>query len=176
MVAATAGAGAQAVRVRRLFAHAGEPLLAEAGLEKEVAEARHAPAGPPPAGLGASFLRSVARVAAADAVAGALNDALKGKVKEVAAFKEALLKLLGSSVPSGGTVTLGCAGGALTMGFDGTTSTLKDPELCPALLDVYLGASPISGAAKDGVATGFAATFADGACTVKKAAPAEAAA
>ena len=94
----------------------------------------------------------------------------------VAAFKEALLKLLGSSVPSGGTVTLGCAGGALTMGFDGKTSTLKDPELCPALLDVYLGASPISGAAKDGVATGFAATFADGACTVKKAPPAEAAA
>ena len=118
------------------------------------------------------FHRSVG----ADAVAGALNDALKGKVKEVAAFKEALLKLLGSSVPSGGTVTLGCAGGALTMGFDGKTSTLKDPELCPALLDVYLGASPISGAAKDGVATGFAATFADGACTVKKAPPAEAAA
>ena len=105
------------------------------------------------------FHRSVG----ADAVAGALNDALKGKVKEVAAFKEALLKLR-------------CAGGALTMGFDGKTSTLKDPELCPALLDVYLGASPISGAAKDGVATGFAATFADGACTVKKAPPAEAAA
>ena len=62
------------------------------------------------------------------------------------------------------------------MGFDGKKSTLKDPELCPALLDVYLGASPISGAAKDGVATGFAATFADGACTVKKAPPAEAAA
>ena len=123
------------------------------------------------------FHRSVG----ADAVAGALNDALKGKVKEVAAFKEALLKLLGSSVPSGGTVTLGCAGGALTMGFGGKTSgwafrSLKDPELCPALLDVYLGASPISGAAKDGVATGFAATFADGACTVKKAPPAEAAA
>ncbi len=118
------------------------------------------------------FHRSVG----ADAVAGALNDALKGKVKEVAAFKEALLKLLGSSVPSGGTVTLGCAGSALTMGFDGNKSTLKDPELCPALLDVYLGASPISGAAKDGVATGFAATFADGACTVKKAPPAEAAA
>ena len=66
--------------------------------------------------------------------------------------------------------------GALTMGFDGKKSTLKDPELCPALLDVYLGASPISGAAKDGVASGFAATFADGACTVKKAPPAEAAA
>ena len=73
VVAATAGAVARqaAHRVRRLRAHAGQPLLAETGGEKEVAEARHAPAGPPPAGLGASFIRSLARVAAADAVAGA---------------------------------------------------------------------------------------------------------
>merc|ERR1712091_483560 len=67
VVAATTGAVAQAVRVRRLRAHAREPLLSQNSFEKEVAEACHAPAGPPPTGLGASFLRSVARVAAADA-------------------------------------------------------------------------------------------------------------
>ena len=73
VVAATAGAVARqaAHRLRRLRAHAGQPVLAETGGEKEVAEARHAPAGPPPAGLGASFIRSVAGVAAADAVTGA---------------------------------------------------------------------------------------------------------
>ena len=71
MVAETTGAVAQAVDVRRLRAHAGQPVLAEAGLEKEVAETGDAPAGPPPAGLGASFIRSVAGVAAADAVTGA---------------------------------------------------------------------------------------------------------
>ena len=38
-------------RVRRLRAHAGQPLLAEDGGEKEVAGC-HAPAGPPPARLG----------------------------------------------------------------------------------------------------------------------------
>ena len=71
---------------------------------------------------------------------------------------DALVKLIGDSVPSGGTLSLGCAKGALTMAFDGKKSTLKDPELCPALLDVYLGASPISGAAKDGVARSSSST------------------
>ena len=71
MVAATTDTNRQAThRLRRLRAHAGQPVLAETGGEKEVAETGDAPAGPPPAGLGASFIRS-AGVAAADAVTGA---------------------------------------------------------------------------------------------------------
>jgi hypothetical protein len=34
--------------------------------------------------------------------------------------------------------------------------TLKEKGLCPALFDVYFGKAPVSPAAKDGVAVGFA--------------------
>lgn len=34
--------------------------------------------------------------------------------------------------------------------------TLKDKALCPALFDVYYGKSPVSPAAKEGAANGFA--------------------
>jgi len=101
------------------------------------------------------------RGVASDAMVSALEEALSKRLSSavLAKFREALLKALPStSLAKGDKLYFQCKGGVMSIG-EGSPSagaTIKDKAVCPAFFDVYFGKSPVSPAAKDGVAAGFA--------------------
>lgn len=89
----------------------------------------------------------------------ALRDALKPKMdaKVVSKFESLLTDVLGGSVPQGSQLFLTCKGDALHVSTTESTGPhVSAKGLCPALVGVYLGKSPISQPIKAGVAAGFA--------------------
>lgn len=99
------------------------------------------------------------RPVAADAMVSALNEALSKRLSTtvVDKFRAAFLGALPSdSLARGDALSLMCKGNALHIAAGGTKQTVREKGLCSALFDVYFGKSPVSPAAKEGVATGFA--------------------
>lgn len=107
--------------------------------------------------LALQFHRSVS----SDAMVSALDESLAKRLPAdvVAKFREGLIKALGDgAIAKGAQIYFMCKSGTLSIG-NGAPSvsvSLKLKGVCPALFDVYYGKQPISPAAKDGAATGFA--------------------
>lgn len=101
------------------------------------------------------FHRSVS----ASAVVDALKDALASKVSKGALvkFRDGLGSTLGDRIVKGTELTLACRGSTLRISCSGKSASLSDKTICPALFGVYLGKSPVSPAAKEAFARGFAA-------------------
>lgn len=110
--------------------------------------------------FGRTLVYTFHRAVSGATVVGALRDALTGRAGAgpVAAFESALLDVLGGAdLGKGERLYLACGGAALH-GAKGAGAMEQPPwapmatshaaELCPALLDVYLGAKPIAPAAK----------------------------
>ena len=91
----------------------------------------------------------------------ALDEALAKRLPAatVAKFRATFLKALPSeSLAKGAQIFFQCKSGALSIGegSPAVKATLKEKGVCSALFDVYFGKQPVSAAAKDGVAAGFA--------------------
>ena len=74
---------------------------------------------------------------------------------------QALLKALSSeSIERGAQLFFQCKGGTLVISKGSynaaASSTLREKGICSALFDVYYGKTPVSPAAKEGAAVGFA--------------------
>jgi len=101
------------------------------------------------------------RGVASDAMITALEEALSKRLSAtaLAKFREAFVKALPSdSLAKGAKLYFQCKNGMLSIG-EGSPSVggiVKEKGVCAALFDVYFGKSPVSPAAKDGVASGFA--------------------
>ena len=99
------------------------------------------------------------RLVVADMDGTLLDDAHQLSAGTLAKFRAAFLSALSSdSLAKGTQIYFGCKGESLSIG-EGSPSaraTLKEKGVCSALFDTYFGKSPVSPAAKDGVAAGFA--------------------
>lgn len=110
--------------------------------------------------LALQFHRSVTP----EAMANALDEAMAKRLPadDVAKFREALLKALGTgAIAKGAKLYLMCKAQTLSIGSGSTSvsASLKIKGVCPALFDIYYGKQPVSPAAKDGAALGFASRF-----------------
>uniref|UniRef100_A0A7S0LMM7 Chalcone isomerase domain-containing protein n=1 Tax=Coccolithus braarudii TaxID=221442 RepID=A0A7S0LMM7_9EUKA len=103
-----------------------------------------------------SFHRSVSGSTVADALKESLSTRISRST--LAGFREVLLQVLGTDVPKGSELFFACRSDTLhlALGSPRSTTAFHDKTICGALFDVYLGASPISPAIKEGVADGFA--------------------
>jgi len=101
------------------------------------------------------FHRSVAAPAVAEALADSLTKRLPAAAIEK--FRAALMTVCPAEVARGTKLYFMCKSGVLSMGTGSATAqaTLKEKGACAALFDVYLGKSPISPAAKEGIGMGF---------------------
>ena len=111
--------------------------------------------------FGKTLLLQFHRSVASETVAGAMRDSLASRLGAATLdkFREALLAALASSsVAKGDRIYFACRGDAMTIsaGKLGGGQSVRDRTVCPAFLDVYVGAKPISPAAKAGIAAGFA--------------------
>merc|ERR1719181_2510621 len=77
----------------------------------------------------------------ADAVAGALKDALD--------------KAMGGDVAKGDSLSFACKGSSMSISLNGGGGASLSGKACESLFDVYLGKDPISKEAKQGVAAAF---------------------
>ena len=93
----------------------------------------------------------------ADAVAGALKDALVPRLgaKGATAFKDALDKAMGGDVAKGDSLSFACKGSSMSISLNGGGGASLSGKACESLFDVYLGKDPISKEAKQGVAAAF---------------------
>ena len=107
--------------------------------------------------LALQFHRSVS----SDAMIGALDEAMAKRLPAdtVTKFREALLKALGTgAIAKGAQIYFMCKASTLSIGSGSPSASvsLKAKGVCPALFDTYYGKSPVSPAAKEGAAVGFA--------------------
>jgi len=112
--------------------------------------------------FGKTLLLQFHRSVAAETVATAMKDSLASRLGAAALdkFKAALLVALASgSVAKGATISFACKGDSLSIAAGSSSQSLRDKSLCPAFFDVYVGAKPISPAAKEGIAKGFAKLY-----------------
>lgn len=93
----------------------------------------------------------------ADAVAGALKDALVPRLgaKGASSFKDALDKAMGGDVAKGDSLSFACKGSSMSISLNGGGGASLSGKACESLFDVYLGKDPISKEAKQGVAAAF---------------------
>ena len=93
----------------------------------------------------------------ADAVAGALKDALVPRLgaKGASSFKDALDKAMGGDVTKGDSLSFACKGSSMSISLNGGGGASLSGKACESLFDVYLGKDPISKEAKQGVAAAF---------------------
>ena len=103
------------------------------------------------------FHRSVG----SDAMVTALDEAMSKRLPAttVKKFRDAVVKALGdAAIAKGASIYFMCRASTLTIGngSPSASATLKEKGVCPALFDVYYGKQPVSPAAKEGAATGFA--------------------
>ena len=93
----------------------------------------------------------------ADAVAGALKDALVPRLgaKGANSFKDALDKAMGGDVAKGDSLSFACKGSSMSISLNGGGGASLSGKACESLFDVYLGKDPISKEAKQGVAAAF---------------------
>ena len=106
------------------------------------------------------FHRSVS----AEAMVEALNEAMNKRLAPdaVAKFASAVYKALpSSSIAKGDQLFFTCKAKTLSIGagVPGARAALSEKGVCAALFDVFYGKSPVSPAAKEGAAVGFAKRF-----------------
>lgn len=109
-----------------------------------------------PATLVLQFHRSVDVATLASAIKDSLASRLSADALET--FHTTLAGALAESgVPAGLELTFACSPGEIAIGAGSTKDMveLKDPDVCPALFDLYYGPDPISPQVKDGMAAGF---------------------
>ena len=107
--------------------------------------------------LALKFHRSVS----SDAMVNALDEAMAKRLPSEATrkFRESLFKALGAgAIAKGAEVYFMCRAGTLMIGSGAPSAgaTLREKGVCSALFDVYYGKQPVSAAAKEGAASGFA--------------------
>ena len=98
------------------------------------------------------------RPVGSETMVSALNEALSKRVSAAAVeiFREAFLKALPTdTLARGDGLSLMCKGNTLSIHAGGALQRISPRGLCGALFDVYFGKSPVSPAAKEGVAVGF---------------------
>jgi len=101
------------------------------------------------------FHRAVPAPTVAEALAESLTKRLPpGTVEK---FRAALLSVCGAEVAKGAKLYFMCKGETLSLGSGSPSvgATVKEKGTCAALFDVYVGKTPISPAAKDGIGAGF---------------------